>query len=106
MQRDTVNERSACWLEVSLYDTEGQPLIPVTCTYAVYDVLSGQQILAPTPATPAFNTVLTITPGNNAMVDQTKHNEVRRVTWTFNAGQANESNGELLYNLKNLYRVN
>lgn len=104
MQRETVNERSPCRLRV-IWEVEGAVALPLSVTYRVDDVFSGTTIAENMPASPGLETIITITPTENAMVDPSNPVETRRVTWTINAGELGETNGDMLYDVRNLVRV-
>lgn len=105
MQRASVSEQSFARARISFIDADGFPGVPGTLSYQIHDVYSGTEITPSTMVTPEIVTTIEITPAENAILDPNNPREVRRLTWTINAGLGNQQTGEKLYDVVNLTRV-
>lgn len=74
------NEASACFVQASYFDTEGNPLTPSAVWYRVDDVTSGEPIVPWTVLTPAATNLITVSSAQNAMISVTRAFEVHQVT--------------------------
>jgi len=98
----TVNEGSYAWLTISPKDITGAALSPDTLSYRIDDLESGTSIVAEQViASPGSNYILEITAAQNAILDQAKAREIRRVTVVTTFG-AKETTGQFDYVLENL----
>lgn len=76
-------ESSVCVIAASFYDNTGQPMMPQGLTYAITDVLSGEQILTPTAIeSPQSVTYVTVTGSQNAMVSNSRTSETHQVLFS------------------------
>lgn len=84
--RSTYIEQSACFIQASWFDINGEPFVPVDVQYRVDDELSGVNIVPWTDITPELENQVTITSAQNAMISLTRAYEVHEVTFQITDG--------------------
>ena len=101
----TVPEKTTAYLTVSFFDKAGAPAVPSSVTYRIDCVTTNAQILADTPLTPAASIEITLTPAQNAILNQANAKESKRVTVKASYGASDGLNDEYVYVVKNLAGV-
>jgi len=101
----TVPEKTTAYLTVSFFDKAGAPAVPSSVTYRIDDLITNTQILADTALTPAASIEITLTPAQNAILNDANANEPKRVTVKASYGATDGLNDEYTYNVKNLSGV-
>lgn len=89
---DTVNERDNCELTITWRDAAGDLAVPVSASYRIDDVRSGQSIRAETALPNTSIATINLTYADNQILDPTLVEEGRRLTATAVFGT--DSNGD------------
>ncbi|GIW77904.1 MAG: hypothetical protein KatS3mg104_2967 [Phycisphaerae bacterium] len=95
------NEDSTGQIVVTFKDENGDLFVPSSVTYRIDDVYSGQPVVGETSVSPASVVTITISPGDNVIINDDRASELRRVTVkaAYNGGQIVDS---VDYRVKNL----
>ena len=101
----TVPEKTTAYLTVSFLDKAGAPAIPASVTYRIDCLTTNTAILADTALTPAASIEITLTPAQNAIINQANALEAKRVTVKATYGASDALNDEYDYLVKNLSGV-
>lgn len=103
---EEVNDRSTAVITVGLKDENGNAVTPSAATYRIDDVDSGTQILDDTAFPSLASQVdLEITDAQNALLDETKPYESRKITVKFDYGSGKKGTAQYIYRIKNLSGV-
>jgi len=101
----TVPEKTTAYLTVSFLDKAGAAAIPSAVTYRIDCLTTNTAILADTALTPASSIEITLTPAQNAIINQSDALETKRVTVKASYGASDGLNDEYDYLVKNLSGV-
>lgn len=71
-------ESSACIVQASWFDAEGNPYTPSRVSYSLYDVTSGKNLLALTGLVASTVNTITVTAAQNAMVNASRESETHQ----------------------------
>jgi hypothetical protein len=98
----TLNEASTGYLNIALLDKNGDPAIPTTLSYSIQCLTNGQEVRASTALTPGTTAEITVTPSDNAIIDDSNAYETRRIIVTAVYGADDELVSYYDYTVKNL----
>lgn len=102
---DQVNEGSTAYLTVTFLDKNGEQAAPASATWEAHDAVSGTVLQAATAIGVAGEVEITIPPAVNAILDDSKPWEQRRITIKASYGAADALNGYFDYQVINLSAV-
>jgi hypothetical protein len=101
--RNVVNEGSPAQVKVTTYTLAGEAQAPTTLHYRIDDVATGQAVKALAEvATPAAETVISIAPEHNLIINPSLLEEARRLTVLVDKDTANQAQAQLTYYVKNI----
>jgi len=100
-----VNEKSTSYVTVEPKDKNGVAATPTTLVYQIDCVTTSTAITAETSLTPGTSVEITITPTENAMIDQANAFEEREVTVTAGYGANDQIIEVFCYRLLNLSAI-
>jgi len=80
MAVERVNERSTRWLTIGFKDRAGDAAAPSSASYRIDCLTSGSEIRADTALPAGASPEITLTPDDNAIVDESHRVESRLVT--------------------------
>ena len=101
-----INEETTSYLTVTFLDKNGTPAAPASATWEAIDVESGTVLKTATAITPiAASVEITIEPSVNVMVNEAKHQELRRIIVKALYGASDKVNDQYDYLVKNLSQV-
>ena len=101
----TVTEKSTAYLTIAFYNKAGALDEPVSISYRIDDVESGQAVRASTSVAPANTVEITLTSTDNTILNQVGGDEERRVTVTATYGANDQITDEYIYLIQNLSKV-
>lgn len=101
----TVPEKTTAYLTVSFLDKNGAPDIPASVAYRIDCITTNAQILGDTALPPAAAIEITLTPAQNAILNQANPRESKRVTVKATYAASDALNDEYVYVVKNLAGV-
>ena len=103
---DTVNERATITINISFYDKDSVLTIPTSFKYKIIDILSGTVIIDTTTVSPGTSVYGLVVPSaSNAVLDNTKTFERRRLTVQWYNGAVLTGTAEYIYQIKNFNEV-
>lgn len=98
-----VNEKSPIFITMVFTDENGDPLIPQTVDYQIYDRTNDTEIVAWTALPgPASTMNFTIAGDRNTIEDESHVKEIQIFGIRVDEGLAGEGHSELIYNVLNL----
>jgi hypothetical protein len=100
-----VNEETTSYLTVTFYDKNGDPAAPTSATWEAIDLKSGAVLQAETALSPASSIEITIPSSVNEIQDNTKEEEIRRITVIGVYGADDKVTQQYDYRVINLSRV-
>jgi len=105
MALEIVNEKSTAYLTVTFKDKDGALEAPSSASYRIDCLTNGQEVRGDTALTPGATIEITLSPADNAIIDQDNEVERRLVTVTGTYGASDTIHQEYEYNVKNLRKV-
>jgi hypothetical protein len=100
-----VNEGSTAYLTVTFLDKDGNAEAPTSVTWEVHDVPGGEELQGATAIAAASEIEITLPPAVNAILDDDKEWEQRRVTVKASYGASDAVNSTFDYRVLNLSAV-
>lgn len=100
-----INEQTASWLELSFYDKDGDPVIPVSLSYRIDCLTTGAEIVDDTGVSPAAEVEIKLSSTVNSIQDQTNAYERRRITITATHGANDFDITKYVYRIVNFGAV-
>jgi len=98
-----VPELSSCQVPVSFLDEDGNPYTPSSVDYRLDCQTTGKNILAWTSAAPAANIIITITPQQNAIINENNAFETKFLTVRADSGLPSQLfGGPYIWDVQNL----
>lgn len=97
-----VNEKSSSWITVTCTDKNGVAATPLTLTYRIDDLKSGESIVPTTSITPGSAVEIAITPDQNRILDVAAVREIRRITVIATYGLSDQTVQEFDYDVVNM----
>jgi hypothetical protein len=102
---NTVNERSTAYLTISFFDPNGTVATPASVEYRIDDYDTGIQIRDDASISAGTSVQITLTPGDNTLLNNYAEFERRRVTVIAHYGQDDQQTAEYVYSIANLRHV-
>lgn len=100
-----VNEGSTSYLTVSFKDKAGALAAPASLTYSLHCLTTGAVLRDDVALAPSSQVEITLTPGDNAILNPGNQYETRLVTVKAGYGAADALQEEYEYQVKNLARA-
>lgn len=102
---DLINERTARSLNIALRGDDGSLITPSTLKYRVDCETNGQSVTDWTDLTPESITTIEIPATTNAIIDDARPYEDKRVTVMADEGLSSQSVQTIVYRVRNLQGV-
>jgi hypothetical protein len=102
MGLEIVNEGTTAYLTVEFTDKNGAAAAPSSISYRIDCETNDEQVRDDTPVTPGTSVEITLTSGDNEIIDGSHSLEKRVVTITAIYGEDDEVSDEYKYQVKNL----
>lgn len=92
-------EGSACQLQASWFDTEGNAYQPLALSYRLDEIESLQQILGWTSIDPATVNLVTVTSAQNIMINATRESETHQALFQITGQDKSVSYGRVTFKI-------
>ena len=97
-----VNEKTTSYITISFRDKNGQLALPAAITYRLDCLSNGTVVLTDTVVAPATIIEVTMTPNQNAIINNTNSKENKRLTVTASYGASDSITSQYDYEVLNL----